>query len=207
MKRWLIKSFVTLVTILTLGLYIPPYSIDTSAAEDKEPSSSNKGIDDIQSGTTHTTVFDNIPPSSEEVVHVRSTDAYIQDLTEKAKEQTVTKMGPRIMDKLEDDMTALILPSIEVVVKQLIKTENEASIPYYEITEQPSAGYGEKMFHLYNKRTNEEMARFHVRRDKRPGEGYWFNFHYHMREDNFLEHHPIGDIYWDKNTPPKWMAM
>lgn len=98
-------------------------------------------------------------------------------------------------------MTSEILPKIEEVVTDLLVNAGDEEVPYLEITEEPTAGYGEKIFNVYNQRTKEEIARFHVRRDKRPGEGYWFNFHYHLKDDQFVKHHQIGEVFWEKNTP------
>ncbi|WP_347862150.1 YpjP family protein [Salimicrobium sp. PL1-032A] len=104
---------------------------------------------------------------------------------------------------MEDEVIEEIFPQIEAVIESFV---DDGNVPMYEITEDPSAGYGERIFNLIHGETEEELARFHVRRDLRPGEGYWFNFHYHVKEDGYETHHPLGEIYWDKNTPPKWMS-
>ena len=74
------------------------------------------------------------------------------------------------------------------------------------ITEYPSGDYAEKMFHLSDKVLGKDLIRFHVRTEKRPLDGYFYNFHYHTAEDGFTVHHSLGDIYWSKNTPPKWLS-
>ncbi len=62
------------------------------------------------------------------------------------------------------------------------------------------------MFNIYDEQTGKDLIRFHVRTENRPGEGYYYNFHYHTAEDQFATHHNLGDVYWSKNTPPKWLS-
>src|SRR5690625_2926285 len=100
----------------------------------------------------------------------------------------------------------MILPTMEEALQHILTDIGEEDATYIGITEQLSTGYGEKIFHVYDYRTKNDIARFHVRRDNRPLEGYWFNFHYHLYDDNFEKHYEIGEIYWDKNIPPKWMS-
>ncbi|WP_226580366.1 YpjP family protein [Halobacillus litoralis] len=199
MKPLMRRIFVVLISLLTLGMYVPPTQLDTDAAEKKELSEHNH-----YSQST-------ISPEVEEFPEVLSdeplqTDGLIDSFTEQARAQTVAKMGPRILDKVDEDLTTSILPKMEEALDEILSSAGEGQVPYYEITEEPASGYGERIFNIYNHLTNEEVARFHVRRDKRPGEGYWFNFHYHLQDDNFMKHHQIGDVYWEKNTPPKWMS-
>jgi hypothetical protein len=82
----------------------------------------------------------------------------------------------------------------------------EESLANLKVTETPGGGLSEKIFHITNSKANEDVIRFHVRRDHPPQQGYWFNFHYHTHHDNFQAHHELGSIYWNKNTPPKWMT-
>ncbi|UOR13590.1 YpjP family protein [Halobacillus amylolyticus] len=207
MRLWGRKIFVVLVSVLTLGMYVPPAHALTDAADRKEVASEDRE-------STYLTPDDEGLPEADEAVELDSLledgsgsdEDYIQVLTKKAKEQTLTKMGPRINKKVDTDMTNDILPKIEEVVEMILADVDEDEVPYYKIVEELSPGYGEKIFNLYNHQTNEEVARFHVRRDKRPGDGYWFNFHYHLNADDFVEHHSIGEVYWEKNTPPKWMS-
>ncbi|MFZ0370790.1 MAG: YpjP family protein [Halobacillus sp.] len=200
MKLWGRKIFVILISVLTLGLYIPPTELAAESAENEMTSEDANDEKEIPLS------IEEIPLTEESSKESEKPDEDPFDIImAQAKEQTITKMGPKILDKIDAEMTEEILPKIEEVVEMLLTRADEQA-PYYEITEQLTPGYGEKIFNLYNHRTNEEEARFHVRRDKRPGEGYWFNFHYHLSEDNFTKHHFIGEIYWEKNTPPKWMS-
>lgn len=201
MKIWLKKISVILITIMTLGLYVPPTTLNAETEENKDSVSSKANINDDAIIST--------PEIQEEKLEIRpydDNDYFIGILTEKATEQVVTKLGPKIVEKVEDEFMETILPNLEDVLKTVLTDMGEEMLPYYGITEQPSRGLGEKIFHVYNYQTNEDVARFHVRRDNRPLEGYWFNFHYHLSKDDFEEHHEIGEIYWDKNIPPRWMS-
>ncbi|MFC7063873.1 YpjP family protein [Halobacillus seohaensis] len=205
MKLWIRKIFVVFIAIMTLGMYIPPNYLETDAAENKEVSSKEGSKPVTLSNTEDAAPTETIEAS---LPHedFQSNDSFKQTITEQAKDQMVTKMGPRIIEKVEDDFQTDILPKMEEVIETLLAEAGEEKAPYYEITEQMTSGYGEKIFNMYDYRTKQEVARFDVRRDNRPGEGYWFNFHYHLSKDNFEKHHMIGEIYWDKNTPPKWMS-
>ncbi|WP_099159127.1 YpjP family protein [Virgibacillus ndiopensis] len=203
MKLWMRKVTVVLVTIMTLGIYVPPIHLNTDAEDNKEAVSPKEDVNEDFLTTTldiSREETDSEPENDEEELD------YVNTITEKAKEQTITKLGPRIVSQVDDDFTTEILPNIEEVVTMILAGADEEDLSYYGITESPADGFGERIFNIYDLRTNEDLARFHVRRDNRPQEGYWFNFHYHLNNDDFEEHHEIGEIYWDKNIPPKWMA-
>ena len=211
MKPWFRKIFVVFIAILTLGLYIPPTQLDAEATDKNEYISPERDLDEDPISVDEQTSPDPIDVSLHEGEGQNeneqpSAEFYINTITEQAKEQTVSKLGPRIIEKVEVDFERDILPNIEDVMQSILAEAGEDEVPYYSISEEPSAGYGEQIFSMYDERTKQELARFHVRCDKRPGEGYWFNFHYHLSQDNFEEHRPIGEIFWDKNTPPKWMS-
>ncbi|WP_163969342.1 YpjP family protein [Oceanobacillus halotolerans] len=194
MKQWMRKLFVMFVAIVTLGMYVPPITMNTNAEEEKEAASSNPNVEADAIATlveTHTTDEES----------AEGQDLYF--ITEKAKEQTFLKLGPRITSQLDNNLMSTIYENMEEAIQLLLDEEEMA---YYGITEDPSNGTGEKIFHLYDTRTENNIAMFHVRRDKRPLEGYWFNFHYHTSHDGFSEHHVLGEIFWDKNTPPNWMT-
>ncbi|CQR45994.1 hypothetical protein BN1058_00237 [Paraliobacillus sp. PM-2] len=201
MKLWMKRLFVSFVSIVTLGLYVPPMQLHTDAeATNKETEPSNE--------STHkqgmSVVLEPLEDSS--VYYSPVVLDPIDQLIEQAKMQTITKLGPKITDQIEDDFTDSILPGIESVLETVLKDLPKEQINYIRISEDKIAGYGEKIFDVYNEKTGEDMIRFHVRRDNRPQEGYWFNFHYHVQQDKYEAHHNIGEIYWSKNTPPKWMT-
>lgn len=200
MAHWGRKVFVVLISVLTLGLYIPPTYVTTEAAKNNEVASD----DHLKEGTIVEDTLPEKPDYTHPAFDVE--EDHIQTIMEQAKEQTLIKMGPRIIEKVDEDMTEEILPKIEEIVETILQQVDQNELIYYEISEEVASGYGEKIFNLYNHHTKEEIARFHVRRDKRPKDGYWFNFHYHLKDDNFTTHHSIGEVYWEKNTPPKWMS-
>ena len=192
MKLWLRKISVILITFMTLGVYIPPTYLN--AEETSETVTSEVAT---VTPTAENSEEDRLEESEEiDIIHA---------LTQQAKAQTLTKLGPKIMHQVEDDFTNTILPNMELVLQSILE-EAEKQSPHLAITETPANGYGEKIFTIYDYQTKEDIVRFDVRRDKRPKEGYWFNFHYHVNKDSFEEHHNIGEIYWDKNIPPKWMS-
>ncbi|WP_182201424.1 YpjP family protein [Paraliobacillus salinarum] len=201
MQLWLKRLFVTFVSIVTLGLYVPPMQLHTDAE------ASNKEIepsDENHNKQSMAVVFDQFDDAS---IYTSSIERDpIDQLIEQAKSQSLLKLGPKITKQIEADFTTDILPGIESVLETVLKDLPEEQINYLHITEDQVAGYGEKIFDVFNAQTGEDLIRFHVRRDIRPQEGYWFNFHYHMKQDKYESHHTIGEIYWSKDTPPKWMA-
>lgn len=197
MKPWMRKSLVVLFTIMTLGLYTPPAYLTTDAQEKEETSS------DTREDVVQTVV---VADAEEDVAPQQDEAYFVGALTEQAKQQTVTKLGPRIINQVEDEFTDVILPKMEEAMETIFADAGEDSLPYYGITEQPAQGHGERIFNIYDFHSEQVIAKFHVRRDNRPMEGYWFNFHYHLHDDGFEKHYVIGEIYWDKNIPPKWMA-
>lgn len=206
MKQWFNRVVVVVVAIMTLGLYIPPISFSPNADENKTNVSAKSTESEHEQHVAPETFDDEIVSAtlaSKEQVH---SEFLINEMTERAKVQTFTKLGPRIASEVTDEVTTEILPEMEEVIRTILLEMDEDEVTYYEITEKPTDGYGEKIFNIYDYRTKEDVALFHVRRDNRPLDGYWFNFHYHLSSDNFEKHHEIGNIYWDKNIPPKWMG-
>lgn len=202
MKLWMRKIAVVLITIVTLGMYTPPALLTTDAEENEESANTNEDMAGEPLETEEVDEIDKVlePPQP------RNEDYFIRSITEKAKEQTLTKLGPRIANQVEDDFSEMILPKMEEVLETILVEAGEDELAYYGITEQPTAGDGERIFNVHDYHTQKDIAKFHVRRDNRPMEGYWFNFHYHLSDDSFVAHREIGEIYWDKNMPPKWMA-
>ncbi|QKY71753.1 hypothetical protein Len3610_15470 [Lentibacillus sp. CBA3610] len=201
MKLWMQKIFVAIIAVITLGLYIPEFDADAEAEQKKEEVDADSKTDVTESDEPAIQTAD-LP---EFHVELPVFDPMLV-LSEKATEQAMLKMGPRIANKVEDELQEDILPKIEEALHHILKETATEDFQYYSITEQPSQGFGERIFNIYDERNGKDIARFDVRREKRPAEGYWFNFHYHVSSDGFEKHHDIGEIYWDKNIPPKWMA-
>ncbi|MDA7025712.1 YpjP family protein [Bacillus sp. CLL-7-23] len=199
MKMWMRKALVVLFTIVTFGLVSPPAAL----MMDKLPE--HQRIHQ----TGHTTGYQNRkePEPDKEKSSESSFEIYKDGLLYDAENQSFEKFGERISPVIEDEYREEVLPKIEEVIASYLMTlkDNEA---YQDlaITKKPTPGKTEKIFHVYNRKTGEDVLRFHVRRDRPPLKGYWFNFHYHTVEDGFQKHHHLGNIYWDRNTPPNWMS-
>lgn len=203
MKLWMRRLTIIMMSVLTLGAYIPQLDWnDESKEKDAELPNGEKNSAD--------TAFDEVSDSSldidEEVEDLWSIDEYIDNMNTQAREQMLSKLGPKIVNRVEDNLLQEILPQMEEVISSIYEQAEDTTPPNLTITEHPSTGYGEKIFHIYDEDEESDVVRFHVRRDMKPKQGYFFNFHYHLKEDGFEEHHSLGDVYWDKNTPPKWMA-
>ncbi|MCD5325064.1 MULTISPECIES: YpjP family protein [Pontibacillus] len=208
MKRWVRKTFTILTAIVTLGLYVPPTTLDADTTEKNKTFTPKENIEENKASSIHSANSDHfldLPDLSDDDHHL-DPEQHLTNLGEVAKEQTMTKLGSRILGQIDPVFMDDILVTIESEVKQLVEQADESNVLQYDISLDPAPGYGEKIFHVYNTLSNAELARFDVRRENRPGEGYWFNFHYHVSQDQFENHHAVADLYWDKNTPPKWMA-
>lgn len=185
---------VAFVAVLTLGLYIPSFDVTTETEKDESSYASTK--------EQHAPIEESSGYELAQLPETVTTD----QLIEKAKAQTYAKFGTKIAPKLDEEFTTLILPKMEEELTRIFEAAGAAKLPYYEITENVADGYGERIFNVRDVKENKAIAKFHVRREHRPQEGYWFNFHYHLQDDKFATHHDLGDIYWDKNQPPKWMS-
>ncbi|WP_282172773.1 YpjP family protein [Cytobacillus firmus] len=195
MPNWLRKSFVVLVTILTFGLVTPSQAflyentnqLKASRASDVE--NSEKGAELAEEENSN---FDK--------------ENFIRQMLVEAETQSYEKFGAKIGPVIEDEFNEVILPEIEKAIQEVAVQFPEESLAQLKVTETPGGGLSEKIFHITNSVTDEDVIRFHVRRDHPPQQGYWFNFHYHTHHDQFQAHHELGSIYWNKNTPPKWMS-
>jgi hypothetical protein len=192
LPRWLRKSLVVLITTLTFGLVTPPASllVDEAKADDS---------------SVDAAVVSNRNAKAEEV-RVLTREEFVQQTMEKAIVQSYEKFGEKILPVIEDEFNEVILPRIEEVLVSIAEQYPEEKLVNLVITENPSGGISEKIFHIYDKTSGKDIVRFHVRRDHPPQDGYWFNFHYHTYHDSFQTHYELGRIYWAKNTPPKWMS-
>ncbi|HEY4553312.1 MAG TPA: YpjP family protein [Bacillaceae bacterium] len=133
-------------------------------------------------------------------------DEFVSMVMSEAERQSLIKFGSKITPVIEDEFKKIILPNIEQALHMTALQYPDEELGQLSITESPGGGVSEKIFHIYHSKTNKDIIRFHVRRDKPPLEGYMFNFHYHTHHDNFQTHHSLGSIQWDKNTPPNWKS-
>lgn len=196
MPKWLRKSLLVLVSVATFGLITPQDLLADSPNEQKQPKR-----DLYQS---------NSPPIEEhsflENDEVSEREQFVQNMVKHAEEKSYEKFGTRIKPVIEDEFKEFILPNIEKVIFEVAETFPEEDLSQLVISEMPSGGTSERIFHISHLVTKQDVIRFHVRRDHPPQAPYVFNFHYHLGNDGFQNHHDLGVIYWDKNTPPKWMT-
>ncbi|OAS86091.1 MULTISPECIES: YpjP family protein [Metabacillus] len=197
MNKWFRKSLVILFSIATFGLVTPPASL---AVQDKpsEDSVSKSSINDDS-------IEQILPPKVEIEELPLSKDQVLINLLSEAEQKSFIKFGDKIGGVIEDEFKEMIFPKMEEIITYYLNVEDDELFQQLEVSK-PSGGTGEKIFHIYNTITGEDVLRFHVRRENRPLEGYWFNFHYHTYHDSFQSHKDLGSIYWDKNTPPNWMS-
>ncbi|BAM48306.1 YpjP family protein [Amphibacillus xylanus] len=202
MKLWLKRFFVLIVTIMSLGFYVPPLNLEINAdTNGNETESEKKSLDNSTTYIYEPSIYlDEV-----ESYQITETDP-VDELIEQAKEQMIQKLGPKIHEQIEDDVKEQVIPNLELVVANLIDTKYADQDFNLSIIENKVSGYGEKIFDLYDEDSEEIIAKFHVRRENRPLDGYWFNFHYHLAQDQFETHYEFADVYWSKDTPPKWMS-
>lgn len=192
--KWMRKFFVVLVSILTLGLVTPS---DLSWLVDAN-SNQNPSKDIVQQkNTDETTIF-------YEEVESFDREQFLEEMLQQAEESANVKLGEKIQPVIEDQFNAVILPKIDEAILEITKQFPGEELQYLTIHENLKSGRGEKIFHIYDEKSGKDIIRFHVRQDKKPLEGYWFNFHYHTYHDQYAAHYPLGSIFWSKNTPPTW---
>ena len=205
MKMWMKKTFVAIVTILTFGLFTP-FQTTIQAADngnvDKQPDKDNLDFLAEEKEEAKTSIEYEYTEMEEELPLKES---FVLDALKSAEEQSFLKFGQKIGPIIENEFNDIILPNIEKTIRMVADQFDEDELKTLAISEKPGKGLSEKIFHIYNTQTGQDIIRFHVRRELRPKEGYWFNFHYHTYHDHFFTHYSLGDIFWDKNTPPKWM--
>ncbi|MGM0845422.1 MAG: YpjP family protein [Bacillota bacterium] len=196
MSNWMRKSFVVLISILTFGLVTPSQAFLNE--NDTLNKSSTKADSSIHSQTEVTEAV-----VEEEVDH----EVFVQKMLTEAENQAYIKFGSKIKPVIENEFQNVILPKIQVAIEEMTEHFPENELSHLTISEVPAYAKSEKIFHIYDERSGEDIIRFHVRRDHPPLDGYYFNFHYHTKLDNFQDHHSLGDIYWDKNIPPQWSSI
>ncbi|QQF61714.1 YpjP family protein [Bacillus mojavensis] len=203
MKLWMRKTLVVLFTIVTFGLVSPPAALMADKPTG-QPSSLEQN--DYTAFYDEHDLYDDYESEDRRDPELLF-QSYKEQLLDSAENQSFLKFGSKIAPVIEDDYRKEILPKIENVICDFLATlQDDEAYQDVVISSKPSAGKTEKIFHVFNRTTGEDLLRFHVRRDHPPHDGYWFNFHYHTAEDGFQSHHELGSIYWDRNTPPNWMS-
>lgn len=191
MPHWLKKTLVTFITVFTFGLVTPPSILLDEAKADKSTEQPN---------VEHTSY------TYEEKYEKVTEETFLTYAMQEAEKQSMQKFGTKIGPTIEDEFKDIILPKIEESIVALTNDVGEEALQSLTISQKPAGGQQEKIFHIYDTKTGNDLLRFHVRRDHPPQDGHYFNFHYHSYDDGFTAHHELGDIYWAKNTPPQWLS-
>ncbi|ALF10688.1 YpjP family protein [Parageobacillus thermoglucosidasius] len=199
LPKWLRKVLVVTITVCTFGLVTPPASL--MAAD--EPAADDSPSSDWQNNHSGSQMA-SVASEQETRAPILTRQQFIEQTMEKAVVQSYEKFGRKIAPVIKEEFRDVILPRIEEVIASLAEQYPEEQLQYLAVTENPSGGIGERIFHIYRVDTGEDIIRFHVRREHPPQDGYWFQFHYHTYHDHFQTHYELGKIYWDKNTPPQW---
>lgn len=196
MQKWIRKSVVVMVSILTFGLITPPPGFLNGNVNAENSSERNNRDSFSESGISTHYLQDERSQK----------EKFIEEMVTMAELQSYQKFGQKIKPVIENEFRDVVLPNIEKAIQEVATQFPDEDFMHMAISEQPSGGLSEKIFHIENSLTSEDVIRFHVRRDNPPKSGFWFNFHYHTYHDQFQSHHQLGSIFWDKNTPPKWMS-
>ncbi|GEK32975.1 YpjP family protein [Kurthia sibirica] len=193
MKNWIQKFLVSAVAVVTLGVITPSHTIWNNLIDEQASAKSQYADHTVQHKTT---------------AYIATNDLVQEiDLIAVAKDQAYQKFGTKIGPKIQDDFDTIIFPKMQQAMDDtLINMKEKMDSSTIAITENPSGNYSEKIFNMYNVATGEDLIRFHVRTENRPFDGYYYNFHYHASDDDFVSHHDLGELYWSKNTPPKWLS-
>ncbi|HSO58828.1 MAG TPA: YpjP family protein [Paenisporosarcina sp.] len=192
MKNWIQKTLVVAVALLTFGIISPSHTIWENLLEDK---ANQKTISSQNTQHTYSVEWVDDQPST-----------FIEDAIEQAKEQSFIKFGSRIGPVITSEFDDIIFPKIQEAIQLTLIDMDSESLKSLAISENPAGDHSEKIFHIYETVTGFDIIRFHVRTDRKPQDGYFFNFHYHTASDKFAKHYSLGDIYWSKNMPPKWLS-
>ncbi|MDV2683541.1 YpjP family protein [Alkalihalophilus sp. As8PL] len=212
MMPWVKRGLVISSALLTLGLFVPPneYVKDVQAQAPSKSlgDSSEKPLIYKVNETSYELYHDVLPLSTDHYIHRDSSSAEIftDFVMNYTYDLSLMKFGSTIAAKIEQPFAETILPKLKDVV---IKTTMDLTKEEWEqvkLSKHPASGLGEKIVHIYNEESGEDLLRFHVRRDQPPKQGFMFNFHYHTYADEFEKHHDLGSIYWGKNSPPQWMS-
>ena len=204
MKKWIQKSLMAAVAVLTLGIISPSHDIWQQLDIDRSTYST---LDELKASIPKSPTVEDYQDilfvASEDTVAVASP---IEGLKDAAKEQAYIKFGSRIAPKIGNEFEENIYPKMLEAIDMTVARLDQDTINQLAITEYPSGHYKERIFHIKNSTTKEDVIRFHVRTENRLDKGYYYNFHYHTFEDAFATHYDLGEIYWSKNMPPKWLS-
>ncbi len=199
MKQWLQKTIIVAVTLLTFGMISPSHDFWATLQEKNEVKQNDSlgSKQDYQIGNS---------TLSEDPRQHLSFNTINNEFILSAKEMAYMKFGSKIGPVISSEFDDKIFPGIQDAIETTLSTGSDLHIQPFILSERPAGGHAEKIFHIQNVDTRRDLIRFHIRTENRPKEGYYFNFHYHIAEDSFVSHYTIGDIFWSKNRPPKWLT-
>ncbi len=199
MKKWFQKTLIVAVALLTFGAISPNHEIWTNL-QDKDVSKHSVGSS--RSDGYPIELADALVEDSLE----ENTDSIEESFITSAKKLSYMKFGTKVGPVIADEFDTVIFPKIEEAIQMTLASSGDLHKRRLAISEKPAGDYSEKIFNVYDLEDGKDLIRFHVRTEKRPQDGYFYNFHYHISDDDFIIHHSIGDIYWAKDTPPKWLS-
>lgn len=196
MKRWMYKTLAITVAFLTFGIITPNHEIWTSLEQ----------LDDQKNAVIYEPSTNDVANSYQLDELIEQPENHLASILTNAKEQSYIKFGSKISPVIGEEFNTMIYPKMVEAIEMTVAQLDDDTIQHLEITESPSGDYSEKIFNIYNVENRKDIIRFHVRTENRPLEGHYYNFHYHLEQDNFVTHYNLGEIYWSKNTPPKWLS-
>lgn len=204
MKKWLQQLLVVAVALLTFGLINPEHEIWDNLNQGQPSNNQNSNYKETVSINDEERI--ETLASTEDTSIEDRRDQHIQSILFTAKEQSYIKFGSRIAPVIGNEFEQQILPKLEQAIELTLAKVDDESLRSLKITEYPSGQYAERIFNISDENSGNDLLRVHVRTESRPKEGYYYNFHYHTYVDEFVAHHNLGDIYWSKDTPPKWLS-
>jgi len=163
MKNWVQKTLVITVALLTFGVISPDHVIWENLLEEK---TNQKSISSQNSPLTYAVELSDEVPST-----------FIEDAIMQAKEQSLLKFGSRIGPVITNEFNDVIFPKIQEAIEMTLLDMDNESLKSFSISENPSGDHSEKIFHIYESESGSDIIRFHVRTDRKPQDGYFFNFH------------------------------
>jgi hypothetical protein len=196
MKKWVYKTLAITVAFLTFGIITPNHEIWTSLEQ----------LDNQKKAVIYEPSTNDVADSYQLDELIEQPESPIASILTNAKEQSYIKFGTKISPVIGEEFDVVIYPKMAEAIEMTLAQLDDVTIKQIAITENPSGDYSEKIFNIYNVENRKDLMRFHVRTENRPFEGHYYNFHYHLEQDKFATHYNLGEIYWSKNTPPKWLS-
>src|SRR5690625_2909183 len=115
MRLWFRKIFAIFLVIMTFGMYVPPVYPTTHAEENKESIDSKSAFNEAEPPAVVKVIDDfSIGPH-----HIEEENDY-DVITNKAKKQVLTKLGPKIAEQVEEEFLTMILPTMEEALQHIL---------------------------------------------------------------------------------------